>query len=99
VIDTEEVYFDLVLSEAFARADLAVQRWGLHSSCEFTCCRLAEEAGELIKAATSGSEKRPRSEAMHDELVDVVAMLIRLFREWPSGLLGQSIGRRGSPVE
>jgi NTP pyrophosphatase (non-canonical NTP hydrolase) len=74
-----------LFAAAFRRADAAQVRWGPHPTCEFTGCRLAEELGELVKAATSGSEERPRVEAMDEEAIDLFAMVIRLFREWPEG--------------
>lgn len=63
-----------------------------HPSVEFTCCRIAEEVGELISAATSRSKERDfnRSDKMWDEATDSIAMVLRLLHEWPNGLLSES---------
>jgi len=78
---------DLLWREAVVRADIATARFGLHESPEFTLCRLAEEVGELVQAATSRSKGRDQNRAprVRDESIDVIAMVIRLLREWPNG--------------
>jgi len=72
---------------AVVRADLAVEKYGHHDTVEFTLCRLVEEVGELVQAATSNAKGRDvdRGPRILDEATDVVAMVIRLLREWPEG--------------
>ena len=76
------------LLDAVDRADLAVARFGPHPSAEFACCRIAEETGELVQAATSNSPQRtgPRADPIRQEALDSVAMIIRLLREYPNGI-------------
>lgn len=71
------------------RAALAKAKYGPHPSVEFALCRLVEEVGELSQAATSISLHRDHSDRrarILDESVDVVATVLRLLEEFPSGL-------------
>ena len=80
--------FQELFKEALERADYAKEKFGPHRSAEYTCCRIAEESGELIQAATSSSRGRnvDRAPKMREEALDTIAMIIRLFREWPNGM-------------
>lgn len=75
------------LQEAQLVADTARDRFGPHPSVAFTLCRLMEEAGELSAAATSRSKGRDinRAPRIREEALDVVAMVLRVLREWPIG--------------
>ena len=77
-----------VLARAVYRATWAQARWGPHPNAEFSCCRIAEEAGELVQAATSRSRGRgeQRLPAIYAEAIDTIAMVLRLLREFPKGV-------------
>lgn len=70
-----------IMAEAKRRSDWAEIRFGKHPSSEFTCCRIAEEVGELIQAATSTSKGRDmdRAPRILDEAIDAIAMIVRLI--------------------
>ncbi len=78
--------------DAEARADLAVVQFGLHATVEFTCCRIAEEVGELVQAATSTSKGRDinRAVRIREEAIDVIGMVVRLLREFPDGRVAKA---------
>lgn len=78
-----------LLADAQVEATRAAMNFGPHPSAEFTACRIAEEAGELVAAATSTSKGRDQNRAarMREEGVQLLAMVLRLFREWPEGRL------------
>ena len=78
---------DAMLAEAKKRAEFARGKFGPHPSAEFACCRLGEEVGELIQAATSMSKGRHigRAARMREEATDVIAMVLRLIEEFPDG--------------
>ncbi len=75
------------LKDAQEQAEKALQEFGRHPSADFAVCRLTEEVGELAQAATAMSKGRHlnRRERMYDEAVDVLAMVLRLLREFPDG--------------
>lgn len=79
-----------LLSRAWTRSMSAAAKFGPHPSAEFACCRIAEETGELIQAATAVSKGRgkDRADRVYDEAIDVIAMVIRLVQEFPDGLVG-----------
>lgn len=84
-MNAQEIAAELI-KDAMIRHIETVARYK-HQCVEFTCCRIAEETGELISAATSRSKGRDlnRSDRMWDEAVDSVAMILRLLNEWPDG--------------
>jgi NTP pyrophosphatase (non-canonical NTP hydrolase) len=84
-----------LFTNALTRADVAREKFGPHHSAEFACCRLAEEVGELIQAATSTSKDRDigRGIRINYEAIDVIAMVVRLLREWPEGIEDAGLSR------
>lgn len=79
---------DEIIQEAKEKAGWARDRFGAHPSAEFACCRITEEVGELVQAATATSKGRElvRAERMREEAVDVLAMVFRLMEEFPEGM-------------
>lgn len=84
---TFDLRLALLVSTGWQRANTAKDKFGPHPSCEFAACRVAEECGELVQAATAMSKGRykDRSERVWNEAVDVIAMVIRLVEEFPDG--------------
>lgn len=82
---TRKYSINALLEMATLRAEHARQKFGEHPNVEFTCCRIAEEAGELIQAATSTSKNRnvDRGGRVVDEIMDLMAMLVRLAQAFP----------------
>lgn len=82
-----EINIDAILRKAKMRADMAYRAHGPHPTVDFAACRVAEEAGELVQAATSVT--RPpdfnRQMEIEEEAIDTIAMVIRLLREFPEG--------------
>jgi hypothetical protein len=68
-------------------ADNAERKFGPHPTADFAACRVAEEVGELVQATTAVSKDRGvnRRERIFAEAVDVIAMVLRLVREFPDG--------------
>ncbi len=91
---TTIVHIEELLEAAKTRSKIARDRFGLHPSAEFACCRISEEVGELVQAATATSKGRDinRREHIIDEAIDVVAMVIRLLEEWPDGMPSSEAG-------
>lgn len=83
-----EVDIDAIIESSKEKARWARARFGQHPSAEFACCRLTEEVGELVQAATATSKGRDknRTKAILEEAVDVIAMTIRLLEEYPDGM-------------
>lgn len=78
-----------VLADAIREMVHAKRRHGPHPSAEFAACRVAEEAGELVQAATSVTRGRGenRRERIRTEAVQTIAMVLRLLDEYPDGVI------------
>ena len=76
-----------LLEAAAVEVDRAEAEFGRNPSCEFAACRVAEEMGELIQAATAVSKGRSagREGRVWREAVQAIAMVVRLVREFPEG--------------
>lgn len=76
-----------LLVDGLAEADRALQAYGPHPSAEFAANRVTEELLELVQAATSTTRGRDsgRRERIYTEAVQAVAMIVRLWREFPDG--------------
>lgn len=79
---------DTLLREAQALASRVAVKFGPHQDACFAIARLTEEVGELAQAATAMSKDRDidRGPRIREEAIDVIAMVLRLLREFPEGL-------------
>ena len=76
-----------LMQDAWQRATQKRREFGPHPSADFAACRVAEEAGELVAAATSMTRGRDgfRGERMEEEAIDLVACVLRLLIEFSNG--------------
>ena len=77
----------ILLHEASQTAQQARDRHGPHKSVDFAACRVSEEVGELVQAATSTTRPATfdRKLRVREEAIDSIAMIIRLVSEFPRG--------------
>lgn len=77
----------------------ATRKFGPHPTADFAACRVAEECGELVQATTAASKARGvnRREKIFAEAVDVIAMVLRLVREFPDGAPA-TVAERAGPI-
>lgn len=76
-----------LLEQAHKRAIKCRRKFGPHPSADFAACRVAEEAGELVQAATSMTRKEgfDFQTKIREEAIDTIAMVLRLVDEFPDG--------------
>jgi phosphoribosyl-ATP pyrophosphohydrolase len=67
-----------LLSDAYAEAAKAMQK---HPQPNYTITKVAEEAGEVVKAAVHCAEGRESKEEVIGEIKQALAMLMRLYIE------------------
>lgn len=67
-----------LVADAMAEATKAMRKF---PQPNYVISKVAEEAGEVVKAAIHCAEGRERPEAVRGEIVQCMAMLIRLFLE------------------
>lgn len=70
--------FRALVAEAMARAGKAIVRY---PQPNYVISKIAEEAGEVVKAAIHCAEGRDTLGHVRDELVDLIAMAFRLYAE------------------
>lgn len=71
-------YFDSLIEQARARAEKAMVKF---PQPNYVLNKVAEESGEVIKAVIHYTEGREAWENVEAELIDNLAMLIRLVKE------------------
>lgn len=71
-------YFDSLVEQARARAEKAMTKF---PQPNYVLNKVAEESGEVIKAVIHYTEGRETWENVEAELIDNLAMLIRLVKE------------------
>lgn len=69
---------DDLLVEARAEAEIAMQKF---PQPNYVISKVAEEAGEVVKAAIHCAEGRETAENVRGEIKQAIAMLIRLYIE------------------
>lgn len=76
-----------ILMQSAALSDEKREEHGPCPTAEFACCRILEEAGELVQAATSVTRGRDedRGPRIEKEAIDLIAMVLTLLREFPEG--------------
>jgi phosphoribosyl-ATP pyrophosphohydrolase len=67
-----------LVEEAAVEADYAMKKF---PQPNYVISKVAEEAGEVVKAAIHCAEGRGDRESVRSEIVQAVAMLMRLFLE------------------
>jgi phosphoribosyl-ATP pyrophosphohydrolase len=70
--------FGELVSSAYAEADKAMQKFPRPN---YVISKVAEEAGEVVKAAIHCAEKRETAENVAGEMKQLIAMLYRLWVE------------------
>ncbi len=70
--------FDTLISEARAEAEKAMRRF---PQPNYVISKVAEEAGEVVKAAIHCAEGRETTENVRGEMKQLIAMLYRLWVE------------------
>ena len=70
--------FDILVTEAKLEALYAMRRF---PQPNYVISKVAEEAGEVVKAAIHCAEKRETAEIVAGEMKQLIAMLIRLWVE------------------
>jgi phosphoribosyl-ATP pyrophosphohydrolase len=70
--------FDILVTEAKLEAFYAMRRF---PQPNYVISKVAEEAGEVVKAAIHCAEKREASENVAKEMTQLIAMLVRLWVE------------------
>lgn len=70
--------FDILVTEAKLEALYAMRRF---PQPNYVISKIAEEAGEVVKAAIHCAEKRETAENVAGEMKQLIAMLIRLWVE------------------
>ncbi len=70
--------FDILVTEAKLEAFYAMRRF---PQPNYVISKVAEEAGEVVKAAIHCAEKRETAEIVAGEMKQLIAMLIRLWVE------------------
>jgi hypothetical protein len=70
--------FDLLIADARQAAEKAMVRF---PQPNYVISKIAEEAGEVVKAAIHCAEGRETAENLRGEMVQTVAMLYRLWME------------------
>ena len=70
--------FIALVREAQGRAENAMTRY---SQPNYVISKLAEEAGEVVKAAIHCAEGRDTIQHVREELIDLIAMAYRLYAE------------------
>jgi phosphoribosyl-ATP pyrophosphohydrolase len=76
-VDDRHGFGDLVAS-AYAEADKAMRKF---PQPNYVISKVAEEAGEVVKAAIHCAEKRETAENVAGEMKQLIAMLYRLWVE------------------
>jgi phosphoribosyl-ATP pyrophosphohydrolase len=76
-VDNRHGFGDLV-SSAYAEADKAMRKF---PQPNYVISKVAEEAGEVVKAAIHCAEKRETAENVAGEMKQLIAMLYRLWVE------------------
>lgn len=70
--------FDMLIAEARTEAAKAMRKF---PQPNYVISKVAEEAGEVVKAAIHAAEGRETMENLRDEMMQVIAMLYRLWIE------------------
>lgn len=70
--------FFLLFQQAVNEAERAMRRY---PQPNYVISKVAEEAGEVVKAAIHCAEGRENSQAVRDEMTQLIAMLFRLWVE------------------
>lgn len=70
--------FDILVTEAKLEALYAMRRF---PQPNYVISKVAEEAGEVVKAAIHCAERRETAEIVAGEMKQLIAMLIRLWVE------------------
>jgi phosphoribosyl-ATP pyrophosphohydrolase len=68
----------LLYQDAFVEMNKAISRF---PQPNYVVCKVAEEAGEVVKAAVHCAEGRETANSVRQEIVQAMAMLLRLYVE------------------
>jgi len=88
--------FDVLVRQAHAEATKAMTRF---PQPNYVISKIAEEAGEVVKAAIHCAEKRETAENVAGEMKQLIAMLIRLWVEGDQVHGLPPISEMGNPNE
>lgn len=93
----ERIYsFGVLVRQAHVEATKAMKRF---PQPNYVISKIAEEAGEVVKAAIHCAEKRETSENVAKEITQLIAMLIRLWVEGDQVHGLPPISEMGNPNE
>jgi phosphoribosyl-ATP pyrophosphohydrolase len=67
-----------LMADAAAEAEKAMRKF---PQPNYVVCKVAEEAGEVVKAAVHCAEGRETADNLRKEIVQTMAMLLRLYIE------------------
>ena len=74
----KELGFSILVTEAMDEAEMAMRKF---PQPNYVISKVAEEAGEVVKAAIHCSEGRETKENLRGEMKQTIAMLYRLWVE------------------
>lgn len=74
----EPVGWDTLIADAVAEGEKAMRKF---PQPNYTLLKVAEEAGEVVKAGVHFAEGRDTAEHVRDEMKQTIAMLYRLWKE------------------
>lgn len=77
-IKTEEMAFDDLVKAAIKEAEKAIKKY---PQPNYIISKIAEESGEVVKAAIHCAEGRDTKEHVREEMIQAIAMLYRLWVE------------------
>jgi len=93
----ERIYsFGVLVGQAHVEATKAMKRF---PQPNYVISKIAEEAGEVVKAAIHCAEKRETAENVAKEMTQLIAMLIRLWVEGDQVHGLPPISEMGNPNE